>query len=59
MTAREIITRVRECGGYFVIVDGGLRLRNPRRVTAQLVAEIRAHRAAVKSEIEAKRGPAR
>jgi hypothetical protein len=44
MTAREVVTAVRECGGYFAVVDGRLCLRNPKRVSPELIECIRANR---------------
>jgi hypothetical protein len=59
MTAREIITRTREAGGYFVLDVDGFRLCNANRLTLATVAQIRAHRDAIKTELESKRSAAR
>jgi hypothetical protein len=52
MTAREIITRTRESGGFFVLTDdGGFTLRNANRVSLAVVAEIRAHRDEIREQL--------
>jgi hypothetical protein len=59
MTARDIVRTVRESGGYFVLDGDGFRLCNANRVSLAVVAEIRAHRDAIKTELKSKRSAAR
>jgi hypothetical protein len=51
VNARDVIRETREAGGHFTIVDGGLRLRNPKRVPPALIAEIAANRAGIIAQL--------
>jgi hypothetical protein len=52
VTAAAIVTRVRELGADFRIVDGQLRLRRASRVPAELVDQIRVNKDAIRAAIE-------
>jgi hypothetical protein len=62
MTAAALLTRVREAGAEFRIVDGQLRLRRASRVPTALIDEIRATKteiaALVQSPTPKRRAPA-
>jgi hypothetical protein len=49
--AIRVISRVREAGGYFAVVNGSLRLRNAKRVAPELRAEIATHREGILAKL--------